>query len=95
MSEIRDRVAAKLSIIICGICQRNVENLCQIAADDDCPTVAFYTCAILDIPNLTMVDREASLPKNPYPVLTSTLRIGYDKAQQAMLKACYIKEVKG
>jgi len=53
---------------------------------------------ILVHPNIAIVDREAELPANPYgkPLLYEGTghRVSYDKAQQDMLKAGWVKEVK-
>jgi len=52
---------------------------------------------ILSIPELAVVDREAELPKNPYlsrGMMKSYQYSGYEKAQQDMLKAGWVKEIK-
>jgi len=58
-----------------------------------------YRNYILSIPELAVVDRNAELPDNPftYPhpmVRVSEQRAAYMRAQQDMLKAGWVKEVK-
>jgi len=89
MSEIRDRVKTQITAIVTG--------------------TARLKCAeqVLSIPELAIVDRKAELPDNPHSEShysfgggskfrhgNNPLHLAYKHAQQDMLKAGFVKEIK-
>ena len=99
MSEIRGRAKEKVVAVI----HLNSYYRCECGKEFRMPSPKSVADVILSIPELVVVDREAELPKYPYPLVTQiagekeivdTWHQVYDKAQQDMLKAGYVKEVK-
>jgi len=86
MSEIRDKTELQIKGILLK-CFTKTREWTQTATDK-----------ILSISELAIVDRKAKLPYKPYDVggviRNEGFYIAYDKAQQDMLKAGWVKEVK-
>ena len=88
MSEIRDRAEEKITgeIVACASTY-TFGTLLEFAKQ--------YASKILAIPEIAVVDRDAELPENPHNSCCATEAwLIYDTAQQDMLKAGYVKEIK-
>ena len=91
MSKIRDRVKKKLSWVYTEIGTPSGNRITYLSPDE--------IEQILSIPEIAVVDRDAELPRNPYRCCTEDeiLReshYSYKEAQNKMLKAGYVKEIK-